>query len=85
MRLDQNPVFRKVIVPWYDSDAACFIVIICMGFVLLFGFAGFSVAREEAGYHAHIWVPALLVAMCAGVIVSTVIRLTKRYIRRYSK
>jgi ATP/ADP translocase len=85
MRLDQNPVFRKAIVPWYDSDAACFIVIICMGLVLLFGFTGFSVARENADYHTYIWVPGILVAMSIGVIFSTVIRLTKRYIRRYSK
>jgi len=85
MRLDQNPFFRKVIVPWYDADAACFIIIICMGCVLLFSLAGFSVVRENADYHAFIWVPAFLAAMSAGVIVSTVIRLTKRYIQRYSR
>ena len=85
MRLDKNPIYRKVIVPWYDSEAACFIMIILMGFVFLFSHAGVSVARETIEYHEDIWVPVLLMIMSAGVIVSTAIRLIKRYAYRYSK
>jgi hypothetical protein len=85
MRLDQNPFFRKIILPWYDSDTACYIVIACMVIIILFSFTGISVTREIPEYRVHIWVPVLLVVMCTGVIVSTAIRLAKRYLRRYSK
>ena len=85
MRIDQNPLFRKVIVPWYDSLSACYIVIFFMILVFLFGFAGISASRENLAYHEHVWVPVLLVLMSGGVITSTTIRLIKRYSRRFSK
>jgi hypothetical protein len=85
MRIDQNPLFRKVIVPWYDSESACFIVIFFMALVFLFGFAGILAARETMEYHEHVWVPVLLVLMSGSVIISTIIRLIKRYSRRFSK
>jgi hypothetical protein len=85
MRIDQNPLFRKVIVPWYDSLSACYIVIFFMVLVFLFGFAGISASRENLAYHEHVWVPVLLVLMSGGVIISTTIRLIKRYSRRFSK
>lgn len=85
MRLDQNPMFRKIIVPWYDSEAACLIMIVCMFFVLLFAFAGVSVAREYVEYHEHIWVAVLLMVMSCTVIVSTIIRLIRRYAYKLSK
>jgi len=85
MRLDQNPVFRKVIVPWYDSETVCLIVIVCMGGVVIFGFTGIAVARDNLIYLKHIWVPILLVLMSASVIVSITIRLVKRYLQRFSK
>ena len=85
MRIEQNPLFRKAIVPWYDSEVACLIVIVFMFIVFLFGFGGISVARENTEYHEHIWVAVLLVIMSGVVIVSTTIRLIKRYVHRYSK
>jgi GMP synthase-like glutamine amidotransferase len=85
MRLDQNPVFRKVIVPWYDSETACLILVVCISLVLLFGFAGVSVARENAGYREYIWVPVALIVLSAWVIVSITIRLIRRYFQGFSK
>jgi len=85
MRLDQNPVFRKVIVPWYDSETVCLIVIVCMGVVAIFGSAGIAVARDNLIYQKHIWVPILLVLMSASVVVSIAIRLVRRYLQRFSK
>ncbi len=85
MRIDQNPLFRKVIVPWYDAESACYIVIFFMVLVFLFGFAGISATRENIAYHEYVWVPVLLVLMSGGVIISTTIRLIKRYSRRFSK
>jgi len=85
MRIDQNPLFRKLIVPWYDSEAACLIVIVFMFFVFCFGFVGISLARENLEYHEHIWIAALLVVLSGGVIISITIRLIKRYVYRLSK
>jgi len=85
MRIDQSPLFRKVIVPWYDSEAACYIVIFFMFIVFLFGVAGISASRENIEFHEHVLVPVLLMVMSGGVIISTTSRLIKRYSRRFSK
>jgi len=85
MRMDQNPFFRKIIVPWYDSDAACYIVIVCMGVIIFFGFCGISVARENPVTQRYLWIPVLLIVLNAGVILSTLIRLLKRYLHRYPR
>ena len=85
MRIDQNPVFRKTIVPWYDSESVCIGVIVFMLIVFLFGFVGISVAREKVEYYGYVWIAVLLVVMSGIVIFSTTIRLIKRHSRRYSK
>lgn len=85
MRIDQNPVFRKSFIPWYDSETACIIVIIFMLVVFLFGVAGISVAHENVIYQEEIWIAVLLVVMSGWVLLTTTIRLMKRYIRRSSK
>ena len=85
MRIDQYPVFRKSFIPWYDSETACIIVIIFMLVVFLFGVAGISVAHENVKYQEEIWVAVLLVVMSGWVLLTTTIRLMKRYIRRSSK
>lgn len=85
MPLDQNPLFRKVILPWYDNEKACYIIIIFMSLVLLFGIAGILEALEKTEYNEYIGVPVLLAAMSAWVIVSTLIRLIRRHTHQYSK
>jgi len=85
MRIDQNPLFRKAIIPWYDSEAVCIGVIVFMIIVFFFGVVGISVVRENAEYHGYVWIAVLLVVMSAAVIFSTIIRLIKRHARLYSK
>ncbi|MCJ7541800.1 MAG: hypothetical protein WBG61_03610 [Desulfobacterales bacterium] len=85
MRIDQNPLFRKTIIPWYDSEVVCIGVIVFMLIVFFFGVIGISVARENAEYHGYVWIAVLLVVMSGGAIFSTTIRLIKRHARRYSK
>lgn len=85
MRLNKNPIFRKVIVPWYDSEVACLFVIVCMFFVFLFGLSGLSVIGEKAEYKSYIWVPVVLMILSGGVIFSIAIRLIKRYAYRFYK
>jgi len=82
IQLDPNPVFRKVIVPWYDSETFCIGLIVFMVAVILLGLAGISVAHEKMEYRDYIWVPVFLVVMSSIVIISVSIRLIKRYHRR---
>ncbi len=85
MRLDQNPIFREEIVPWYDSETACYVVTAFMLLVFLSGIIGIYTALSIVEYHEYIWVPAIIVIMSGWVIVSTSIRLIKRYVNKYPK
>ncbi|WP_124330488.1 hypothetical protein [Desulfonema ishimotonii] len=67
--------------PWYDSEAACLVVIIFSDLVFLFSAAGLSVAFEVSAFADYSWVPMLLMTMSGGVIISTTLRLIRRYIR----
>jgi succinate dehydrogenase hydrophobic anchor subunit len=85
MRPNQNPLFRKVIAPWYDSELACIIVIIFMVLVLCFGWIGMSTALDNPSDQGHAWVPLLLMLMSFFVLISTAVRLVGRNRRRYAK
>ena len=85
MRIEQNLIYRKIIVPWYDSEAGCIIVLVVMGLVLLFAISGISVSHETVEYKTYGWVAELLIALSGWVMVSSGFRLIKRYIHRYSK
>jgi hypothetical protein len=85
MPADKNPVFRKAVIPWYDSTTAHILVALFMLLVSLFAGAGLAVARENPGYQGYIWVPALLLAMGIAVITTTAIRLIKRYTQKPSR
>ncbi|MBW1866563.1 MAG: hypothetical protein JRE58_02750 [Deltaproteobacteria bacterium] len=82
MRLDQNPVHRKAIFPWYDSEAACYIGIGLMLMALVFGLIGVRVACETAKHCSYVWIPGCLVVMSAGVMLSIIVRLIRRYLSR---
>lgn len=79
MPADKNPVFRKAVIPWYNSTTAYILVVLCMLLVLLFAIAGIAVARENLTYRGYIWVPAVLLALSVAIIATTSIRLIKRY------
>ena len=76
------PVFRSIIVPWYDTEAACLLVIAAMLSALLFGVAGISVVREDTDHLSHLWIVVSIIVPSTGVIVSTTIRLVRRYLNR---
>jgi hypothetical protein len=84
MRIDHNPIHRKVIVPWYDSEAACVMIIVFMVLVLLFGITGIFVSREMELYRNSGWVAVLLTGLSGCVLVSTSLRLVFRHLKRYS-
>ena len=79
MAADKNPVFRKAVIPWYKSTSAYIIMIMFMLLVFFFALAGISVAREFPEYQRYVWVPAVLLAMSAGIIIATTTRLIKRH------
>ncbi|HUV51212.1 MAG TPA: hypothetical protein VMW78_09365 [Anaerolineae bacterium] len=85
MRLQQNPLFRKEIAPWYDSDTSCLIMIGFFFIVFLFGITGISEAYEKIEYHKHVWVPGILAILSGVTIISTSIRLIKRYRKQQAK
>ena len=85
MPADKNPVFRKVIIPWYKSTSAYIIMMVFMLVVILFALAGISVAREYPEYQGYVWVPAVLLAMSVAIIITTTARLIKRYSSKPAK
>ncbi len=77
--MDQNPVFRKMMVSWYDSEITCYIITIFMILVLLFGIAGVSVVLDTPEYTDYIWVPVVLIVFCTYIIFSMIFRLLRLY------
>ncbi len=73
------PVSRKTTRPWYQAKIVYGIIIVFMLVVLLFGLVGISVTREIEQYHSHVWVPIVLVVLSTGVMLSTILRLIRRY------
>ncbi len=82
MLLDPKPVYRRVILPWYDSDIVCFATLLFAGFVLFFGSCGIHAAYETPAYRQYVWIPGLLFAMGLMVFLSIAVRLINRYLQR---
>ena len=82
MPTDKNPVFRKAVIPWYNSTTAYVLVILFMLLVLLFAAAGIAVAKENLTYRGYVWVPAVLLVLSVAIIATTSIRLIKRYAQK---
>jgi uncharacterized membrane protein len=77
MRLDPNPLFRRVISPWYDSAPARWTTLIGMLAVAVFSATGIWVARQNPDYHVHTWVPVTLLLLSLLVLISTVHRMAR--------
>lgn len=82
MKLDQNPSFRKVLLPWYDSDLFCMIISIFMALVFGFSGVGFRVALEQDEYQGRCWVPLVLMVLSGIVLAINLIRVLTRMVRR---
>jgi hypothetical protein len=82
MPADKNPVFRKAVIPWYNSTAAYVMAVLFMLLVVLFAIAGITVARENPAYQRFIWVPAVLLTLSIAILTTTIIRLIKRYTQK---
>ncbi|MFO7964159.1 MAG: hypothetical protein R6U50_09585 [Desulfobacterales bacterium] len=82
MRIDPNPIYRKIIVPWYDSESACFATILSMVPVMLFGISGILISRDPAQYRSPGWIAFLLTGLSGYVIISVSLRLLGRHLKR---
>lgn len=85
MSQDKNPVFRKAIIPWYDSSRMCWVLIGFLIAVVLFGGAGINEALHTPSFAGYVWVPLALVILGLGVIASILIRLLRRYLDNMSR
>jgi hypothetical protein len=83
MRLDPNPLFRKMIAPWYDNTATGIIVIVVMTLIMLFAWVGITTAQANPAYQHLIYLPIFLLLLCLWVCVSVGYRLARRYYDRH--
>lgn len=79
MLLDDTPLFRKMIIPWYDSLSTCLLILVFFDLVFLYGFIGMTVARETHEYYRHSGIPVLLMVLSLSGGLSVCIRLFLRY------
>jgi len=82
MKLDKNPLFRKVVSPWYDSDFFCLMISIFAGHVLYFSTVGISVALKHQQYQGYCWVPITLMSLSGILLVANLFRILSRMISR---
>jgi hypothetical protein len=80
MRLDPNPLFRRIMMPWYDSTPLCWLLLLIMVALALFSWAGIWVAGEDPAYEKAAWVPWTLLALTLFVGLSVLRRLISRLI-----
>lgn len=78
MQLDQNPFFRKAITPWYDSNPACWSLMVFLFIVLVFAVAGILVGSANPDFTPHVWFPALLGCLSLFLIIKIYFRVKRR-------
>ena len=78
MKIDPNPLFRKAVAPWYDSNATCWILLAVLAGIALFSAVGIEVARTRPDYQNHAWVPIALLVLCLLAAGSIAYRLVMR-------
>ncbi len=71
-------LFRKAIIPWYDTELAMLLTLAFALAVLLFSITGVAAALDTPRYHFIIWVPCLLGILSLSVTISSLIRLIRR-------
>jgi hypothetical protein len=78
MRLDQNPFFKRAIIPWYDSNISCSIFILICVFALTFSIIGIKVALENNAFVGYVWLPSLIIFLSLFVMIKILLKLFKR-------
>ncbi|MBW2107739.1 MAG: hypothetical protein JRI36_03605 [Deltaproteobacteria bacterium] len=81
MKLDPNPSFRKVPVPWHGSDAFCLVIAMIMAVVFVFARIGLRLTCEVDAYHDYAWLPIVLMILSGGILVANITRVLTRMIK----
>ena len=79
MRLDPNPLFRRVITPWYSSSLVCWIVFLATLAVMLFSWTGISLAFSRDAFHGLWFLPCLMLGLSLFVFIVNFFRMIRRY------
>ena len=77
MRLDPNPLFRKIITPWYDTPPVCWVLLLSMVVLVIFSITGILVAGYNPDYKGFVWVPVLLLLLSLFMVFVLVGRLVR--------
>ncbi len=85
MLLDQKPLYRKIIIVWYDSEAVCFLTLIFLLAVFVFAYFGIQTALYTPEYQTYVWIPGTVAGMSIGVMISITIRLIRRFFQQREK
>ncbi len=78
MRLDPNPLFRRIIIPWYDSPLVCWILLSAMMVLVVFSITGIVVAGSDPDYNRFLWVPIVMLVLGLSMVLSVSFRLIRR-------
>lgn len=82
MRLDPNPLFRRMIMPWYDGTPLCWVLLLAMVVVVVFSWAGIAVALTNPDYNKFLWLPITLLVLSLFVGQSVLRRLIRRHLQQ---
>lgn len=85
MKLHKAPSFRRVILPWYNSDLFCLFIAVLAALVFYFGTAGLSVSLGNDSYSRYRWVPMTLMAFSGILLVRNLFRVLSRIARRLTQ
>jgi hypothetical protein len=80
MKLEENPVFRKKIVPWYDSSIAAVIRLLIATAIFGFSTIGIQLARETPSFLIFLWVPSVLAGLSAILMIVSGFRLIDTFL-----
>ncbi|MEA1967204.1 MAG: hypothetical protein U9N77_03165 [Thermodesulfobacteriota bacterium] len=78
MLFKQNQLFRRAIIPWYDSTSACLSLMIFAAVIMIFAATGIKVALTTAIYTDYVWFPCMLLFLCLIIIIKVAGRLITR-------
>ncbi len=78
MTFDTPPFFRRAIIPWYDSNVVCAVLILLFLAVFAFSVIGIRTALFMKSGSTVLWVPSLLGGLSFFLVMRILIRLLNR-------
>ena len=79
MRLDQNPFFRKAIIPWNESNLSCWIFVTICAFALIFSMIGIKVALVNQAFTGFVWLPSFMAFLSLFVMIKILVKLITQF------